>query len=63
MRHQYGTSALVTRMSVHGETSDGVAKCWLFSQAKSEVEETYEGVVLGGGRGEGGGVKGKRLKG
>ena len=51
MRHQYGASALVTRTSVHGETSDGVAKCWLFSQAKSEVEETYEGVVLGGGRG------------
>ena len=61
MRHQYETSALVTQTSVHGETSNGVAKCWLFSQAKSEVEETYEGVVLGEGRGEEGGVKGKRL--
>ena len=60
MRHQYGTSALVTWTSVHGETSDGVAKCWLFSQAKSEVEETYEGVVLGEGRGEGGGGRSER---
>lgn len=44
---QYGTSALVAQTSLHGETSGGV----LFSQAKSEVEEIYEGVVLGGGRG------------
>ena len=60
MRHQYETSALVTQTSVYGETSNGVAKCWLFSQAKSEVEETYEGVVLGGGRGEGGGGRFER---
>ena len=32
-RHQYGISALVSRMSFGGETSGSVAKCWLFSQA------------------------------
>ena len=35
--------------SFHRETSGGV----LFSQAKSDVEEIYEGVVLGGRRGKG----------
>ena len=34
MHHQYGISALVSRMSFGGETSGSVAKCWLFSQAK-----------------------------
>ena len=32
-RHQYGISALVSRMSFGGETRGSVAKCWLFSQA------------------------------
>ena len=32
-RHQYGISALVSQTSFHGETSGGVAKCRLFSQA------------------------------
>ena len=32
-RHQYGISALVSRMSFGGETNGSVAKCWLFSQA------------------------------
>ena len=33
MRHQYGISALVFQTSFHWETSGGVAKCLLFSQA------------------------------
>ena len=33
-RHQYGISTLVSQTSLHGETSGGVAKCRLFSQAK-----------------------------
>ena len=33
-RHQYGLSALVSQTSFRGETSVGVAKCRLFSQAK-----------------------------
>jgi len=33
-RHQYGISALVFQTSFRGETSGGVAKCRLFSQAK-----------------------------
>ena len=32
-RHQYGISALVPQTSLLGETSDGVAKWRLFSQA------------------------------
>ena len=32
-RHQYGISALVSKTSFGGETSGGVAKCRLFSQA------------------------------
>ena len=32
--HQYGISALVFQMSFRRETSDGVAKCRLFTQAK-----------------------------
>ena len=32
-RHQYGISAFVSQTSFRGETSGGVAKCWLFSQA------------------------------
>ena len=31
--HQYGISALVSQTSFRGETSDGVARCRLFSQA------------------------------
>ena len=34
MRHQYGISALVSQTSLGRETSDSIAKCWLFSQAK-----------------------------
>ena len=34
-RHQYEISVLVSQTSFHGETSGGVAKCRLFSQAKS----------------------------
>ena len=33
MRHQYGISVPVSQMSFHRKASDGVAKCWLFSQA------------------------------
>ena len=32
-RHQYGISALVSQMSFRGRTSDGFAKCRLFSPA------------------------------
>ena len=32
-RHQYGISALVSQTTFRGETSRGVAKFWLFSQA------------------------------
>ena len=34
-RHQYGISALVSQTSIGGETSGGVAKCRLFSQARN----------------------------
>ena len=37
-RHQYGISALVSQTSFGGETSGSVAKCRLFSQAKSKEE-------------------------
>ena len=37
MRHQYGISALVSQKSFGGETSSGVAKCRLFSQARTWV--------------------------
>ena len=33
-RHQYEVSALVSQTSFGGETSDSVAKCWLFSHAR-----------------------------
>ena len=33
-RHQYRISALVSQTSLRGETSGGVAKCRVFSQAK-----------------------------
>ena len=33
-RHQYGISALVSQTSFRAETSGGIAKCRLFSQAK-----------------------------
>ena len=33
-RHQYGISALVSETSFRGETSGGIPKCRLFSQAK-----------------------------
>ena len=31
--HQYGISALVSQVSFREETTGGVTKCWLFSQA------------------------------
>ena len=35
--HQYGTYEIpvVSQMSLHGESSGDVVKCWLFSQATS----------------------------
>ena len=33
MCHQYVISAHVSYTSIHGQTSDGIAKCRLFSQA------------------------------
>ena len=47
-RHQYGISALVSQTSFGGETSGSVAKCWLFSQARSALEA----IVLRPGGGE-----------
>ena len=42
-RHQYGISVLVSQTSFRGETSGGVAKCRLFSQATlSAVKNTYQ---------------------
>ena len=37
MHHQYGISALASQTSFHRESSDDVAKCWLFSQANSKA--------------------------
>ena len=36
-RHQYGIFVLVSQTSFGGKTSDGVAKCRLFSQASGNV--------------------------
>ena len=33
MCHQYVISSLVSYTSIHGQTSDGIAECWLFSRA------------------------------
>ena len=38
-RHQYGISTPVSQTSFGGETSGGVAKCRLFSQAKLKPYE------------------------
>ena len=43
-RHRYGITTLVSQTSFRRETSDGIVKCWLFSQAG------------GGGGGDGGRV-------
>ena len=32
-RHRYGITTLVSQTSFRRETSDGIVKCWLFSQA------------------------------
>ena len=40
-RHQYGISALVSQTSFRGETSVGVSKCWLFSQATLGADCTF----------------------
>ena len=37
-RYQYGISALVSQTSFGGETGGSVAKCRLFSQARSALE-------------------------
>ena len=50
MSHQYGISALISQTSFRGDTSGGVAKCRLFSQASriqdclrlSHLERTNE---------------------
>ena len=39
IRHQYGISALVSQTSFRGETSGGVGKCRLFSQASEGAEK------------------------
>ena len=48
-RHQYGISALVSQMSFGGESGGSVAKCRLFSQAKSneEAEELTQSLLVG----------------
>ena len=33
-RYRYGITTLVSQTSFRGETSDGIVKCWLFSQAE-----------------------------
>ena len=35
--HRYGISAFVSQTLFRGETSDGVVKCQLFTQAKNKV--------------------------
>ena len=47
-RHQYGISALVSQTSFRGETSGGVAKCRLFSQATRVPTKLYQRHVLDG---------------
>ena len=42
-RHQYGISVVVSQTSFLGETSGGVAKCRLFSQANLFEEEKEGG--------------------
>ena len=41
-RHQYGISVLVSQTSFGGETSGGVVKCWLFSQANEQAKSKNE---------------------
>ena len=38
-RHQYGISAFVSQTSFHGDTTGGVVKCQLFSQANIFAQE------------------------
>ena len=40
IRHQYGISAPVSQTSFRGETSGGIGKCRLFSQASEGAEKT-----------------------
>ena len=49
MRHQYGISVLVSQTSFGGKTSGSVAKCRLFSQAKSKekAEELTQSLLVG----------------
>ena len=44
-RHQYEISALVCQMSFGGETSAGVTKCRLFSQANQPKETLYYAIL------------------
>ena len=48
-RHQYGISAPVSQTSFGGETSGSVAKCRLFSQAKSKekAQELTQSLLVG----------------
>ena len=39
IRHQYGISAVIPWTSSAGETSGGIAKCRLFSQARDIWEQ------------------------
>ena len=50
--HQYGILVLVAQTSFHRETSCGVTKCWLFSQAIITIMNRWEGATeasMGGG--------------
>ena len=40
-RHQYGLSALFPQTSFRRETSGGIVKCWLFSQASNFSSLVY----------------------
>ena len=44
-RHQYGISAPVSYTSFRGEAVGGVAKCWLFSQARLTFISTYPDIL------------------
>ena len=39
-RHQYGISALISRTSIGGKTSDSVAKCRMFSQSTTSLQSS-----------------------
>ena len=41
-RHQCGISALVSQTPFYRETRSGIAKCWLFSQARPVTKRQIE---------------------